>query len=105
MSDLSKKRVITAALCGSWPTKDMNPAVPYTPEEIARDAYECWALPLSTSMSAIRTAVLPPILTCIRRRWSASGPTKTAIVHQHHFLWFGGFRRRGAYLSPAAAAA
>ena len=26
----------------SWPTKDMNPAVPYTPEEIARDAYECW---------------------------------------------------------------
>lgn len=42
MSDLSKKRVITAALCGSWATKDMNPAVPYTPEEIAKDAYECW---------------------------------------------------------------
>ena len=29
MSDLKNKRVITAALCGSWPTKDMNPAVPY----------------------------------------------------------------------------
>ena len=42
MSDLSKKRVITAALCGSWPTKDMNPAVPYTPEEIAEEAYNCW---------------------------------------------------------------
>lgn len=42
MSDLSKKRVITAAVCGSWPTKDMNPAVPYSPEEIAREAYECW---------------------------------------------------------------
>lgn len=42
MSDLSKKRVITAALCGSWATKDMNPAVPNTPEELARDAYECW---------------------------------------------------------------
>ncbi len=42
MSDLSKKRVITAALCGSWPTKDMNPAVPYTPEEIAEEAYACW---------------------------------------------------------------
>ena len=42
MSDLRKKRIITAALCGSWPTKDMNPAVPYTPEEIAREAYSCW---------------------------------------------------------------
>ncbi len=42
MADLSRKRVITAALSGSWATKDMNPAVPYTPEEIARDAYECW---------------------------------------------------------------
>ena len=42
MSDLSKKRVITAALCGSWPTKEMNPAVPYSPEEIAQQAYECW---------------------------------------------------------------
>ena len=40
MSNLKNKRVITAALCGSWATKDMNPAVPYTPEEIARDAYE-----------------------------------------------------------------
>lgn len=42
MSDLKNKRVITAALCGSWPTKDMNPAVPYTPEEIAEEAYNCW---------------------------------------------------------------
>ena len=42
MSDLKRKRVITAALCGSWPTKDMNPAVPYTPEEIAEEAYNCW---------------------------------------------------------------
>ena len=42
MSNLKNKRVITAALCGSWATKDMNPAVPYTPEEIAEDAYNCW---------------------------------------------------------------
>jgi len=42
MSDLSKKRVITAALCGSWSMKEMNPNVPYTAEEIAKDAYECW---------------------------------------------------------------
>ena len=42
MSNLKNKRVITACLCGSWPTKKDNPAVPYTPEEIAKDAYECW---------------------------------------------------------------
>lgn len=42
MTDLRNKRVITAALCGSWATKEMNPAVPYSPEEIAADAYECW---------------------------------------------------------------
>jgi uncharacterized protein (DUF849 family) len=41
MSDLSKKRVITAALSGSWATKEMNSAVPYTAEEIAKDAYDC----------------------------------------------------------------
>lgn len=42
MSELKNKRIITAAVCGSWPTKDMNPAVPYTPEEIAEEAYQCW---------------------------------------------------------------
>jgi len=42
MANLKNKRVITAALCGSWATKDLNPAVPYTAEEIAKDAYECW---------------------------------------------------------------
>lgn len=42
MADLSGKRVMTAALSGSWATKEMNPAVPYTAEEIAGQAYECW---------------------------------------------------------------
>ena len=42
MSNLKNKRVITACLCGSWPKKEDNPAVPYTPEEIANDAIECW---------------------------------------------------------------
>ena len=42
MADLKNKRVITACLCGSWPTHENTPAVPYTPEEIANDAYECW---------------------------------------------------------------
>jgi uncharacterized protein (DUF849 family) len=32
--------IITAAVTGSSPTKKMNPAVPYTPEEIADAAVE-----------------------------------------------------------------
>ena len=34
--------MITAAVVGSRPTKEMNPAVPYTPEEIAASAIACW---------------------------------------------------------------
>jgi 3-keto-5-aminohexanoate cleavage enzyme len=36
------KVIITAAVTGSRPTKEMNPAVPYTPEEIAQAAIECY---------------------------------------------------------------
>lgn len=36
------KLIITAAVCGSHPTKEMNPAVPYTPQEIAEEAIESW---------------------------------------------------------------
>jgi 3-keto-5-aminohexanoate cleavage enzyme len=36
------KLIITAAVVGSRPTKEMNPAVPYTPEEIASSTIECW---------------------------------------------------------------
>jgi 3-keto-5-aminohexanoate cleavage enzyme len=39
---LTKKVIITAAITGSRPTKQMNPAVPYTPEEIADSAVACW---------------------------------------------------------------
>ena len=42
MTDLSRKRVITAALCGSWPTKQMSPYLPTTPSELADAAYDCW---------------------------------------------------------------
>ncbi len=37
-----EKTIITAAVTGSRPTKEMNPAVPYTPEEIAQSAVECY---------------------------------------------------------------
>lgn len=36
-----KNVIITAAVTGSRPTKAMNPAVPYSPEEIAGAAIEC----------------------------------------------------------------
>lgn len=36
------KIIITAAVIGSRPTKEMNPAVPYTPKEIAEAAVDCW---------------------------------------------------------------
>jgi len=39
---MPEKVIITAALNGSAPTKEMNPAVPYSPEEIANSAIECW---------------------------------------------------------------
>ncbi|MHD0316809.1 MULTISPECIES: 3-keto-5-aminohexanoate cleavage protein [Fusobacterium] len=42
MSDLKNKRVITAAITGSWPTREQNPNLSITPEEIAKDVYECW---------------------------------------------------------------
>ena len=42
MSDLKRKRVISVAVTGSWPTHDDNPNVPFTPEAIAEDVYNCW---------------------------------------------------------------
>ena len=35
--------IISAALVGSQPTKEMNPAVPYSPKEIANSAIEAHA--------------------------------------------------------------
>ena len=37
-----EKAIITVAVTGSRPTKAMNPAVPYTPAEIAQAAIDCW---------------------------------------------------------------
>ena len=36
-----EKLIITAALSGSSPTKELNPAVPYSPAEMAQSAVEC----------------------------------------------------------------
>ncbi|MFV0516443.1 MAG: 3-keto-5-aminohexanoate cleavage protein [Aminipila sp.] len=42
MSDLINKRVITAAITGSWPTRKQNKNLSITPKEIAEDVYNCW---------------------------------------------------------------
>ena len=39
---MSDKLIISAAVCGSSPTKEQNPNVPYTPEEIAGQALDAW---------------------------------------------------------------
>ncbi|MEN8076053.1 3-keto-5-aminohexanoate cleavage protein [Clostridioides difficile] len=41
-NDLKNKTIITVATTGAWPTKEHNPNIPMTPEEIANDVYECW---------------------------------------------------------------
>jgi uncharacterized protein (DUF849 family) len=40
--ELENKVIITAALTGAMTPKELNPAIPLTPEEIALDAYNCW---------------------------------------------------------------
>lgn len=42
MNDLSNKRVISVAITGSWPTREDNPNLAITPQEIANDVYESW---------------------------------------------------------------
>lgn len=37
-----EKCIITVAVTGAFPTKDNNPNVPLTPQEIAGDVYACW---------------------------------------------------------------
>ena len=39
---MSDKLIISAAVCGSAPTKEQNPNVPYTPEDIAEQALGAW---------------------------------------------------------------
>ena len=45
------KLIITAAICGAEVTKDQNPNVPYTVEEIVREAKSAYDCLLYTSPS------------------------------------------------------
>ncbi len=44
MTDLSKKRIITVATTGAWPTKKNNRNLPTQPAEIAEEIYQCWKI-------------------------------------------------------------
>ena len=39
---MKNKVIITVATTGAFPTKEHNPAIPMTPQEIANDVYSCW---------------------------------------------------------------
>jgi 3-keto-5-aminohexanoate cleavage enzyme len=39
---MQDKVIITAAITGSAAKREQNPAIPYTPQEIAKSAVECW---------------------------------------------------------------
>ena len=39
---MEKKVIITAAISGSWPNKQQNSALPYTPAEFAEEAYKAY---------------------------------------------------------------
>jgi uncharacterized protein (DUF849 family) len=41
-SNPGDKLIITAAITGSRNMRDLSPYIPYTPEEIAQSALECW---------------------------------------------------------------
>ena len=59
-----EKLIITAAVVGSRPTKAMNPAVPYTPEEIAGAAVDCWRVGAAVAHIHVRHPQRG------RRRWN-----------------------------------
>jgi len=37
-----EKLIINVAVCGSAPTRQQNPAIPHSPQEIAQEALRCW---------------------------------------------------------------
>jgi 3-keto-5-aminohexanoate cleavage enzyme len=51
-----EKVIITVAVTGSRPTREMNPAVPYTPEEIAQSAVECYGAGAAIAHIHVRDA-------------------------------------------------
>ena len=53
----SDKVIVSVALTGSAGTKEQNPALPITPEEIAADAVRCWNLGATIAHIHVRDAI------------------------------------------------
>lgn len=67
------KTIITAAVVGSNSTKEMNPAVPYTPKEIAKATIEsCRAVAAITHMHVRDPESRIFRLSCFERSLTAS---------------------------------
>ena len=54
MEQLELKRIITVAVTGAWPTREDNPHLPVTPQEIADDVYACWKAGASVAHIHVR---------------------------------------------------
>lgn len=65
---MTKKRIISAALTGNWGTKEINPNIPMSPEEIAQAAYEAWQAGASIVHLHMRTNFLRPTMDVDRFR-------------------------------------
>ena len=69
------KLIITAAICGAEVTKEQNPAVPYTVEEIVREAKSA----VDAGAAIATTTALPPRAATVSRNAkkpsSKSAPT------------------------------
>lgn len=57
---MHEKRIITAAITGSWGTKEQNPAIPMTPKEIADDVLEVYKAGASVVHIHVRGDDLKP---------------------------------------------
>lgn len=65
---MTKKRIISAALTGNWGTKEINPNIPMSPEEIAQAAYEAWQAGASIVHLHMRDELLRPTMDVDRFR-------------------------------------
>lgn len=70
---MQDKRIISAALTGNWGSKENNPALPITPEEIADAAYEAYCAGAAIVHLHMRDELMRPTMNvelfkrCIKR--------------------------------------
>lgn len=65
-----EKLIITAAICGAEVTKAQNPAVPYTVEEMVREAKSAYEAGAAILHIHVREETAPPPRTVSASGWS-----------------------------------